>query len=176
MAPRYSVIIHPPESVINEVRILKQKLQDRIGWYPSCNSLAHITFNLFSGHETTLAHWEEYVASFVKPLHAFTACFNRTGSFNNGAFFLAPRKVTHETLTFIMKNFLRPASSHLYGKSVNPHISIGRQLKPEQLILARELIKEIHLEFTCDNLTIRKFNAERGQYDIYKHFPWGGAS
>ena len=176
MVPLYSVVVHPPEHIIQEVKTLKKLLSDAAGPYASHNSLAHITFNLFSGNEATLARWEDYVAFYVKYLKPFTVCFNSIAVFNNGAFVLKADAASHERLVPVMKNFFKAAPPYPYGKSTNPHISIGRKLTPEQLAIAKKLITEVHLEFICDNLTIRKFNSERGQYDIHKHFPWGGAS
>lgn len=170
MTPLYSVVIHPWEEVVEEIKAHKQKLHDVIGWYHSYNSLAHITINLFSGNEPTLKRWEEYTEYFVKYLKAFDVRFNKTGTFHNGAFFLAPDEESAAKLIPIMKAFLKSAPAYPHGKSTKPHISIGRQINPEQLATAKGLIKEVELKFVVDNLTIRKFNPERGQYDLHKEY------
>ena len=40
---KYSVVFNPSETVIETVKELKEQLSTKIGWFPSKNSLAHIT-------------------------------------------------------------------------------------------------------------------------------------
>lgn len=166
----YSVVISPPEEIINEVAAMKQQLKNSIGRYPSCNSLAHITFNVFIGNEETLQRWERFVGNFVMSLLPMQLHFDKTGYFGNGAFFIAPDENSKIELVKVMKNFHKQFPAPAHGKSKEPHISIGRQLNEEQLAIAKELFPAANLSFTCDNLVIRKFNEERKQYDIYKRF------
>jgi hypothetical protein len=45
--PEYSLVIRPPQNIIDYVAVLKKQLKDEIGWFGSANALAHLTvFNL----------------------------------------------------------------------------------------------------------------------------------
>lgn len=171
--PRYSIVIHPPEYVIDEVKTLKQQLYNAIGWYHSCHSLAHITVNLFSGNEQKLTLWEEYAAHYAKNTAAFEVRFDKPVCFSNGAFVLLPDEGSYQKLRSLLKDFLQRIPAPAFGKSSKPHISIARKLKHEQALIAQEAIPGAEVGFICDNLTIRKFNPERGQYDIHKQFFFG---
>ena len=172
--PIYSVAISPPEAVISQVADMKQQLKNKIGFYQSCNSLAHITINGFIGNEATLQRWQRYLTDFTANCTPMTLCFNRTGYFGNGAFFLAPDDESKVGLVGMMKRFHAGFPAAAFGKSTVPHISIGRQLNDDQLAVAKDLITNVDLSFVCDNLVIRKLNEDRGQYDIYKRFDFSG--
>lgn len=175
---RYSVAIVPPEVVIEEVRQLKQNLRLQIGWYRSVNALAHITFNVFEADTAMLLRYESYVAGFAAQQAPVSLRFDHTGSFSNGAFFLAPDDVSDLLLLQMMHTFHQqwplPAdkSRKLY-KSFTPHMSIGRALSVEHLATAGNIIPEADIRFVCDNIVIRRFNESRKQYDIYQRFPFG---
>lgn len=170
-----SVAISPPVMVIERVRQLKQKLRSAIGWYPSVNALAHITFNVFRSDAPALLQWEEYIAHFATQQSSGSLHFNRTDAFSNGAFFLAPDEASEHVLTDMMQDFHRPAPfSPTARQSLKPHISIARRLSTSQLAIARALIPAIDIRFVCNDLVLRRFNKSRKQYDIYKRFGFGG--
>lgn len=171
--PRYSVVIHPPEPVIQEVALLKQQLYEKIGWYHSCHSQAHLTINLFSASEKSLPVWENYVANYTKHTTAFEVSFDKVMNFSNGAWVLLPDEYSYQKLRMLMKDFLRHIPASAFGKSSKPHISIARKLNPEQAEIAKQLLTDVDIQFSCDNLTLRKFNPERGQYDLHKQFIFG---
>ena len=52
---KYSVVFHPSETVIEAVKEFKEQLSTKIGWFPSKNSLAHVTICEF---EYDLATYE----------------------------------------------------------------------------------------------------------------------
>lgn len=170
---QYSVVISPPDPVLEEVRQMKQALRSAINWYSSVNALAHITFNVFEAEDDEIARWEAYVASFAAQQSSFAIRLDHTSTFSNGAFFLEPDDHSDLLLIQMMKAFHQQAPFSA-KESVTPHLSIGRRLKPEQLPLARALIREVDIRFVCDNLVLRRFNEGRKQYDIYKRFPFGG--
>lgn len=170
---RYTVVVSPPIPVIDAIAAMKEQLKERIGRYPSCNSQAHITFNLFTGGGETLQKWEDYLAAFTAQCSPMSLNFNHTGTFENGAFFLAPDEASQAKLVNMMKEFHRSAPANHFAKSTTPHISIGRQLSRQQLDIARELIQDVSVSFMCKDLVIRVFNPQRGQYDIYKRFTFG---
>jgi len=170
MAPHYSIVIHPPENIICEVNTLKQQLYDAIGWYHSCHSLAHITVNLFKGYENTLQLWENYTAAFAAQQTITEVYFDHVMNFSNGAFVVVPNESSYKKLNLLMKNYLHHIPASAYGKSLKPHISIARKLNAEQAAIAKELIADVSLQFEVDNLTLRKFNAELGQYELHKQY------
>lgn len=49
---KYSVVFHPSETVIEAVE-LKTELSAKIGWFPSKNSLAHVTICEFEYEDET---------------------------------------------------------------------------------------------------------------------------
>lgn len=170
---RYAVAISPPDPVIEQVRELKQKLRSVIGWYKSVNAHAHITFNVFGADPVMLNRWERYTAGFAVQQVPVPLQFIHTDTFPNGTFFLTPDESSARSLTHMMKAF------HLQAplpakQSLTPHISIGRQLTPEYLSVARALIRETDIRFVCSDIVLRRFNNSRMQYDIYKRFPFGG--
>lgn len=169
---QYSVAISPPDIVIERVRQLKQELRSAIGWYPSVNALAHITFNVFRSDTPALLQWEKYIAHFAAQQSPVSLRFNRTDAFSNGAFFLAPDEASEHVLTDMMQDFhrLTPFSTH---QSVKPHISIARRLNTGQLAIARALIPAVDIRFVCNDLVLRHFNESRKQYDIYRRFEFG---
>lgn len=169
--PLYSVAISPPEPILDEVRSLKLQLKKNVNrHYPSVNSLAHITFCLFHGNEPTLNRWEEYLQLFCAHIDSFPCRLDRTGSFWNGAFFLAPDEASRTRLIHIMKGFYKAAPKFAFGKSTQPHMSIGRQLSAEEVAIARTIIPSVDLSFLCDNLVIRQFNEAIEQYELYKRY------
>lgn len=170
---KYSVVISPPDTVIDQVRQLKDKLRSVIGWYKSVNALAHITFNVFNADAVMLNRWESYVTEFAAQQVPVSLRFNATASFPNGAFFLSPDKASEQVLIRMMRAFhlQAPLPAKL---SLAPHMSIGRQLTPEHLSIARALIREADIRFVCSDIFLRLFNKSRMQYDIFKRFPFGG--
>ncbi len=168
---RYSVVISPPDAVIGQVRQLKQQLRQAIGWYGSVSALAHITFNVFEAGTEALQRWELYTAGFAIQQQPVYLQFPHTGTFANGAFFLAPDEDSDQCLIRMMQAF------HLQAplparQSAMPHMSIGRRLSAAQLAIAQSLIRDTDIHFECRDLVLRRFNETRRQYDIYKRFPF----
>lgn len=60
-------------------------------------------------------------------------------------------------------------------KNPEPHISIRRQLSTAQLQIGYNLFLEVHLEFLCNGITIRKFNPEHKQYGLVETIPFTGS-
>lgn len=170
MRPQYSVAISPPDSVIEQVRQLKQKLYTVIGPYGSAHSLAHISFDAFHINEDeVLSGLERRIAGFAATQTGVPLIFDQVGTFpGNGTFFLAPDRVSASLLVRMRKIFRRKDDN-----SFRPHISIGRRLTAEQLSKAKLLIWEADILFSCRDIVLRRFNEERKQYDIYKRFSFG---
>ena len=170
MMQQYSIVLSPPEPVLEQVKQWKQSLRAAIGWYKSVNALAHITFNVFEAGEERLAAWEAYLAAFVAVRQPVFLLLDHTGTFANGAFYLAPDAASELVLIRIMKDFHARAPERASVIITTPHMSVGRGLDAGQLAIAQALIREPRIGFTCNDLVLRRFNKDRMQYDIYKRF------
>ncbi|PSK89802.1 2'-5' RNA ligase [Taibaiella chishuiensis] len=171
---QYSIVLSPPEPVLEQVKQWKRSLRAAIGcWYKSVNALAHITFNEFKAGEERLAVWKAYLAAFTAMQHTLYLRFGSTGSFANGAFYLAPDAASESVLIAMMKDFHARAPERASVTITTPHMTIGRGLDAGQLAIAKTLIPAADIRFTCEDLVLRRFNPDRKQYDIYKRFSFG---
>lgn len=171
---KYWIGICPPNVVVDYVAGLKLELKEKTDWYHSVNSKAHITFFEFVHSGVKLEAMEKYLVEFSSHLSAFEVHLNRIDPYQK-AFCLFSDETSKKILIPIMKQFQKGKPFQPDGKSTDPHMSIGRQLTPEQINVAIELFsnRNFDIKFICDNLTIRKFNPEIGQYEFYKRFDFG---
>lgn len=168
----YSVVIHPPDEVINAIAALKQGLEQKIGWYHSVRSLAHITFNVFKLRAAAIPIWEAYLRDFSSAQSPIPVCFDRVACFSNGSFVLLANEQTDLLLKEIMRDFNDNRPKGPVKKSQRPHLTLARKLDAEQMAIAAKLITEVDIRFTLDRLVLRKLNLARGQYDIVGTFPF----
>lgn len=169
---RYSTAICPPAAIVEQVKVLKDELYSKIGWFGSRNAEAHITFNVFSANESELQAWTEHIAAFVKDCTSFEITLNRVDYFKGShALYLAPDESALVFLNNLMKRFYS-GLPHAGANSGNPHMSIARDLSPAHLEKALSLFgnRTFNIRFTVDNLAIRAFNPNRRQYDLYRRF------
>ena len=171
---KYSVVFNPSETVIEAVKELKEQLSTKIGWFPSKNSLAHITICEFDYELATYENIKSRITTFCRYQNPFDVTFNAFENFTNGAFFIAPDTESKNKMADIMKEIPKQIQFPVNHKSSEPHISIGRQLSAEQLKEAYNMFQEINLNFTCEGITIRVFNPERKQYDVLETIPFKG--
>lgn len=173
--PHYSVAICPPKDFTDLVKAMKLELAERIGWFNSKNSEAHVTLNTFIADEAELLIWKNYLTDFCSSADPFEIRLVETGSYANGAFYLAPDHESTENLVQLMKHFHHDAPLKPKTESRDPHLSIARQLSREQLAEANELFgdKQFDLKFMCDNLAIRQFETKKKQYFVESRFMFG---
>ena len=171
---KYSVVFHPSETVIEAVKKLKEQLSAKIGWFPSKNSLAHVTICEFEYEDETYENIKSRIANYCRYQNSFGVTFNAFGNYTNGAFFISPDTESKNKMAEIMKEIPKQIQFPVSHKSTEPHISIGRQLSAEQLKEAYNMFQEINLNFTCEGITIRIFNPERKQYDVLETIPFKG--
>jgi hypothetical protein len=69
-----------------------------------------------------------------------------------------------------MKKVTQSLRSLKMEKSSNPHMSIGRKLKPENLERARALFTSIDVAFLCDSIVLRKFDDTIKQFIVTDSF------
>lgn len=172
MKHKYSFAICPPAETVEWGRAQKDLLAARIGWYPSRNSEVHLTINVIMVDEEELLLWKKYVREFCGMQTPFEIVLNGTDSYPNGAFYITPDETSAQALVEMMKRFHRNAPFTNAKRSEDPHLSIARQLKPERLIVARELWEgtQINEHFLCDNIALRKFDTRKKQYSIEERF------
>ena len=169
---KYSVVFHPSDTVIEEVKQMKELLASTIGWYNSKNSLAHITLNEFERDESELKSITTKLTEITTYLKPQTVTFDRFSTFPNGAFFMAPDEHSSIYLKKLMTGFHQKFPYPIQFKSSEPHLTIGRRIAPEQLAIAKKLFAEApKLSFQCNTIALRVFNEARKQFDICATFP-----
>ena len=176
MPDLYSVAICFPENIKSAVREMKESLAKRAGRFPNQNADVHITFNVFTADANQLFADEKDLENFCKGVSPFTIRLTHTAYFkDNGTCYLAPDEGSKRILIDLMNRFNKIARVQLLNKP-NPHATLARKLKEQQMEIARELFegKQFNIVYCCDSLTIRKFNPAIGQYEEYEHFKFGG--
>lgn len=162
----------PDAQTIALIKDMKLNLSTKIGWFGSKNALAHFTiFEFLENEQNELQLFKilERVAAHIQPFEMTCNAFN---SFDNGAFYIQPNSISTDMMTNEMKYILEETKA--IKKTITnttPHLTIGRRLNEEQLKVAKEMFHEINIHFPVTHLTLRKFNEERKQFDLYKHFP-----
>lgn len=169
---KYSVVFHPSETVIKAVKEIKEQLSAKIGWFPSKNSLAHVTICEFAYELETYENIKSRIATYCRYQNPFEVTFNAFGNYTNGAFFIAAEAESKARMANIMKEIPKQIQFPVSHKSLEPHISIGRQLSDEQVKIAYSLFDKTDLNFVCYGITIRIFNPERKQYDVLETIPF----
>ncbi|WP_366183635.1 2'-5' RNA ligase family protein [Flavobacterium ovatum] len=167
---RYSLVISPPNEIISLVKSMKEKLAEEIGWYHSKNSLAHITINEFMATDNEIENIKKQLINIcdgIKPIDVHLDHFN---TYPNGAFFIAPDDFSIIELKQIMTQIHQLFRTKTLLKSNEPHLSIGRQLKPDYIATAYRLFPFINLNFRCDSVTLRRFNPIIKQFEIIDRF------
>ena len=169
---KHSVVFHPSETVIEAVKKLKEQLSAKIGWYPSKNSLAHVTICEFEYENETYENIKSRIANYCRYQIPFEVTFTTFQNYANGAFFIAPDAKSKTKMAEIMKKIPKHIQFPVSHKSIEPHISIGRQLNFNQLVEAYNMFQKIQLTFICEGITIRIFNPDRKQYDVLETIPF----
>lgn len=72
----------------------------------------------------------------------------------------------------LMKSFEKSFPVKILFAVDEPHMSIGRQLKPSSLVSTFELFsgRNLDLHYLCDRISLREFNPEKKQFDIVVYF------
>ena len=172
---RYSIVIQPSNSVIEEVKQMKDLLATKIGWYNSKNSIAHITINEFERQEIELEQIKSKLGEITAYLKPQEVQFTGFDVFPNGAFFLKPNEVSRLCLKEIMNLVHQKFSFSTNIKSSEPHISIGRRIQPKNIEIAKSVFsKDPNISFICDTIALRCFNEKRKQFDVIATFSFLG--
>lgn len=176
MEKLYSLVIHPPESILALVKSMKEQLAVEVGWFNSKNSVGHITICEFKATEKGIENIKNQISKVCNTLSPIEVHLNEFGSFPNGAFFIAPDNDSKKKLKHIMKRFHKSLLIPNMLKSDNPHLSIARKLKPENLAKANHLFTTIDLDFVCDSVVLRQFDENIKQFFVTDTFEFKGNS
>ncbi|MGE8428278.1 MAG: 2'-5' RNA ligase family protein [Sphingobacterium sp.] len=183
---KYSFVFQPDEAGIVLVDGLKRRLRASLaelfpdenkGWYPSCNSKAHVTICAFKAEEDKLALAIEALQEALAYERSQYVYFDHFSSFAGGAFYIAPTVHARSYLRDRAKRVVQTlAQFDLINISDEPHISIGRQLEPERLEVAKELLRSVDLSFMCKGVYVRQFKPDLGQYEVIDFIQFGNQS
>jgi hypothetical protein len=173
MEKKYSVVIHPSETIINAIRIMKEELAIKIGWFNSKNSVAHITICEFTIEESQLDKFKQKILKVCDTFTPFQVYLDDFDSYENGAFFISPNEESKLNLKPVMKKTQDAMLLSNLKKSSDPHISIGRKLTPESIQIANNLFTTIKMDFLCDNLVLRELDPIKKQFFVIDTFPFG---
>lgn len=174
MEKLYSLVIHPPESILALVKSMKEQLATEVGWFNSKNSVGHITICEFKATEKGIENIKNQIQKVCEKLTPVEVFLNGFDSFPNGAFFIAPDNVSKKNLKHIMKQFHKSLIIPNIKKSDNPHLSIARRLKPENLVIANRMFTTIDLNFVCDKVVLRQFDENIKQFFVINNFEFKG--
>ncbi len=155
---------------------MKEQLALEVGWFNSKNSVGHITICEFKATEIGIENIKNQIEKVCHTLSPQEVCLNEFGSFPNGAFFIAPDEASKKSLKHIMKRFHKSLLIPNMLKSDNPHLSIARRLKPENLLKANQLFTSIDLDFVCDSVVLRQFDEQKKQFFVINTFEFKGNS
>ena len=169
-----SIAIIPSAAVISQVQYYKQSLARKIGWYPSSNADAHITVNTFISDSWRHEAWLKKLEHFCSVRTPFVIRFDSVKLFRpTRTLYLAPDKQSIETLKYLMSDFHGYTKDLKATRTYEPHMTIARSLKPEDLEKAMAHFErcKVNLVTDCDALYVRKLNEARGQYQVEsRHF------
>ncbi|MGX7668409.1 2'-5' RNA ligase family protein [Flavobacterium pedocola] len=168
----YSIAISPPDEVITSVKHMKEDLNKEVGWFNSKNSKAHITINEFKSSELQLENIKKQLTYICNGFEPIKVHMNSFGSYNNGAFYIAPDPCSKMGLKAIMSHVNNSLCIAEKKTNNDPHMSIARRLTPEALGKAQEMFEQVDINFLCDHVVIRQFNPDLKQFEIIDRFPF----
>jgi 2'-5' RNA ligase len=173
MEKKYSVVIYPSQEVIDAVKTMKDYLKIKIDWYSSCNSTAHITICEFTIDDSQIDKFKQKLAKICDTFLSFQVYLDHFGSYESGAFYIAPNEESKMNLKPIMKKVQETLKPLKLKKSDDPHMSIGRKLTPENLKIASELFTTIEIDFLCKEIVLRELDPIKRQFFVIDTFSFG---
>ncbi len=174
MPHTYSIVLHPSDEIVAEIKMMKEKLAQEIGWFNSKNALAHITIGEFTATDLQLENITKQLTKISDSIEPTNVVLNHFNSYPNGAFFIGPNSYSKEKLLPIMKRFQKEIRFPIVHKSSDPHLSIARKLSLENLETASKMFPTIELEYHCKDVVLRRFDSDTKQFKIVAHFPFNG--
>jgi len=171
---KYSIAIIPPTEIVSLIKSYKDLLATKIGSYKSRNAIAHITIKEFFANEKELELTCKQLQRCCESFKPISIHCNKFNSYpNNRTIFIEPDLNSKIKLLEIMKKVQKSTTLKSNHLSSDPHISIGRGIqKYDEAIEVLNFYLDIN--FSINNIVIRKFNPEIKQYEVYKIFPFLG--
>lgn len=174
MEKKYSVVFHPSEDGIEVIKKIKLDFFNIIGWYSSCNSVAHITIGGFKANENQLTKYRQKLFKIADTLTPVQIHLDHFDAYEESrAFFISPSENSKVDLKPMMKKIQEALLISSKDRSDDPHISIGRNLAPENIQIAHDLFTTINMGFLCYAIILREFDPIKRQYFILETFPFG---
>lgn len=173
-----SIVFQPCDRGIRFVASLKQLARQLLNiWYPSCNSIAHISICKIEVTEAQLERIIDLLAAKMRYEHAQHIYFNAYASYpSSGTFFLDPTVQSKAFLLQKMRSIVAETQRVIaVKKSSAPHLTISRGLDANNLNELRENDKFKHLDFDffCKSIVLRRFDAATQQYVPFLEIPFG---
>ncbi|NII82323.1 hypothetical protein H9N25_06695 [Pedobacter riviphilus] len=167
----YSIVVYPQREVINDVKVLKDRLAAKIGWYASRNSEAHITVVTFLADRYEFGFYKKCIEKICCSQRPHKVIFDHV---NVSKFSHAIVLLPNDSCKLYLKDLLNVFRERLKSKNTvngaNAHISIGRDLSSVQIDRAAHLYGNINLEFNCDTIAIRKLDKVKQQFVVINEF------
>ncbi|MDQ0639736.1 hypothetical protein QF042_003301 [Pedobacter sp. W3I1] len=172
---RYSIVVYPQRKSINEVSVLKNTLAEKIGWYSSRNSEAHVTIVEFLADQYELGFYKKCIEKICGSQRPQEVTFDYLSLSKFGqAIVLLPDALSKLYLNALLKAFRKRLKSKNTINGSNAHISIGRELSPAQIDQAENLYGNINIAFNCDTIAIRKLDEIKKQFVVVNEFKLTG--
>jgi 2'-5' RNA ligase len=172
----YSIVVFPSIEKSEEVKLLKQILRNKINWFHSCNSAAHVTIIELQTEIDYLMYIEQ-IRQFCNTVNPRIIKFNSFNSFKySGAFYIAADERSKSYLDKIIIDLHNILCFQTEKLEVNSHMTIARKLKPNEMEITWKLFSNIpiDLKFVCDALYVRRFNQDTKQYsDVVEKISFG---
>ena len=170
MKKLYSLVFQPSDPNLAIINSMKKQLGAKVGTFDSENSVGHITICIFTATEKEIDKIKNQIKKVCEKLTPIEVCLNGFGTFPNGTFFIAPDHNSQNNLKYIMKQFHKSLHIPKMQKISNPHLSIARNLNPENLDIANLIFTSIDLNFVCDSVVLRQFDEKIKQYFVIDTF------
>lgn len=171
--PEYSLVAFPALPHIELVKYWKRILKDKIDWFASCDSKAHVSIMEFQD-ATKLEHYRRCIRTYCKTVVPTEVTFNKF-TFGNGTFFIQPDRFSNDCINKVIRELHIAIDKN--GQKPSAHMSIARKLSPDKMQITSEMFKTVTVNFSFlfDALHLRKFSAETGQYsEIVEVFYFSG--
>jgi 2'-5' RNA ligase len=170
MEKKYSIAFYTSETIIVLVKAMKKKLFEKVRWFNSKNSVAHITICEFIATDAAIEIIKNKLNLLCETFEPFEVYLNGFDSYSNGSFVITPNEDSKIKLKVIMKKVTKSLRSIKTKKSSAPHISIARKLKPDNLEIAKHLFTTVNTSFLCDTIVLREYNPIIKQFFITNTF------
>jgi hypothetical protein len=168
---RYSIVVYPQTETIDEVKVLKDLLWSKIGWYASRNSAAHVTIIEFLADQYELAFYKRCIEKICRSQSPQEVTFDSLSlSKFSQAIVLLPNDSCKLYLNDLLKTFRKRLRSKNTINGSHAHISIGRELRVAQIDQVENLYGNINITFNCDTIAIRKLDEVKKQFEVINEF------